>query len=157
MREKHEKWGENGPKRGGIVRGPMSEVGGPKKLICVYLREFAVNFRLSGGWRARKRRKMARNGLGRAGNGDFNRKWTQKDANGGGNGLRGAGRLSSRACRGIWAFPEAEVCARGRDVSTALDMTGLGTLGSRRALSVSIRVHPWLDVMGRERSISNVE
>ena len=68
---------------------------------------------------------------------NFDRKWTRMDANGGGNGLKGAGRLSSRACRGIWAFPEAEVCARGRDVSTALDMTGLGTLGSRRGPSVS--------------------
>ena len=80
------------------------------------------------------------------------------DANGGGNGLRGAGRLSSRACRGIWAFPEAEVCARGRDVSTALDMTGLGTMGSRRGPSVSglglgAARGPMSEVGGPKRSI----
>ena len=34
--------------RRGIARGPMSEVGGPKGSICVYLRPFAVVFGIGG-------------------------------------------------------------------------------------------------------------
>ena len=57
-----------------FARGPKSAVGGLKRYICVDLCLFAVVFGLRG-------RKPDRNGSGRAENGDFDRKWTQMDAN----------------------------------------------------------------------------
>ena len=69
------KLARNQPKtRGGIARGPMSEVGGPKRSICVNLRLFAVVFGLEEACGGKKCQKMARNGLGRSENGNFSRK-----------------------------------------------------------------------------------